>query len=122
MAPLPDRFAFFPRHMAVSPVAVIEGTPFTVSKKFEVLVHPLVSVEMTEYVVVVKGEAMTTAESVRFNPVDGDHWNTEPPEAVSTVFFPSQMLLLPLMIRFGLARTVTVTRVESIHPLSPTTV
>jgi len=107
--------------MVVSPMAVIEGKVLTVRVKFEVLVHPLAPVEMTEYVVVVKGDAMTTAESVRFNPVDGDHWKTEPPEAVRTVLFPSQMLLLPLMIRFGLVRTVTVTNVESIQPLSPIT-
>jgi hypothetical protein len=41
------RFAVLPKQKVVSPIAVTVGTPFTVSIKFLLLVHPFCPVETT---------------------------------------------------------------------------
>ena len=65
------------------------------------------------------GLAVGLAQLVQLKPVDGVQENVFAPDAVSVVFAPAQMALLPDMLTVGLALMETVTLAFEVQPLAP---
>ena len=107
-----------PVHIATDAPPLMVGKALTVTVFVPVLIHPLASVPVTVYIVVVVGLAVMPEPVVAVRPVDGDQLYVVPPPAVSVVEVPVHIATdePPLMV--GSAFTVTVLVPVLIHPFA----
>ena len=101
--------------MAVA-VPVNTGVAPTVTGTLIVLEQPL-AVPVREYVIETVGLATTVAALVVLSPVAGDHEYAVAPEAVSDVLLPLHTVVLPDVVTFGSAFTVTAIALVAVQPL-----
>jgi len=100
---------------------VTVGVGLTVKTEVLLPEHPLV-VPVTVYVVELPGFAVTVDPVVALNPVEGVQLYVVPPEAVSVVEVPEQMVA-ELTVTVGLGLTVTAEVLSSEQlPVVPVTV
>lgn len=100
-------------------VAVIVGAvTFTDTVCVAVFTQPLASVPVTVYVTVVVGDAVTLAPVVADSAVFGDHVYVVPPDAVSAVELPIQIVTSAPAVIVGKAFTVTTRVAVFTHPLA----
>ena len=100
------------------------GLGITVMLMVFVLVQPLVPVPVTEYVVVIVGDAITTLPVLAFKEPEGDHVNEVAPLAVNVALEPLQIdVELATTDTVGDGFTVTITVFVSVQfPFVPVTV
>jgi hypothetical protein len=90
-----------------------------VTDTVEVFEHPLASVPVTIYVVLIVGSAVTVIPDPEVNPVVGLQEYEVPPPAVSSTDCPLQRTGADgLAVITGNGFTVTVTLVVLLHPLA----
>src|SRR5450759_2214577 len=87
-------------------------------------VHPLASVTVRVYVVVAEGLAIGVQLEASSRPAAGDQEQETPPEPVSCVEAPLQIVAVPDAFAVGGAQTVTVTVAEltDVQPCASATV
>ena len=95
----------------------ITGSALTVTVTCVEAVHPLTSVPVTVYVVVVVGFAVTDEPVVALSAVAGVHEYVEAPLAVSVADCPLQIVAGETLIT-GSGLTVTVTCTDAVQPLT----
>jgi hypothetical protein len=115
-APVAVSVVEFPLQIeALDAVAVTVGDVLTVITRVEVAEHPLASVPVTVYVLVVVGETVTD-DPVR-DP--GIHVYVDAPEAVIVVELPEQsVVLVAVVATVGSGFTVMVRVPVPVHPLA----
>jgi hypothetical protein len=125
VAPLAVKVVEVPGQMGFADAEMLTvGPGFTVIRTEAVLVHPVASVPVTIYVVVVSGLAVTVAPVVADKPVAGDHEYETTPLAVNVTELPEHIIdVVGKTDTVAEAFDVTVTdAVDVLHPLASATV
>ena len=118
VAPLAVNMVDCPEQMVLVPVIVIVGNAFTVTILVDDAEQPAALVPVAVYVLVVPGVTLITAVVALLL-----HRYVMPPDAVSVVDAPAQMVFVPVIVIVGNALTVTITWSSSEQdPLLPVTV
>jgi hypothetical protein len=93
VAPLAVNVVEAPKQMGFADAEMLTvGPGFTVIRAEDELVHPVASVPVTIYVVVVAGVAITVAPVVAVSPAAGDHEYETTPLAVNVTELPEHIV------------------------------
>lgn len=124
VAPEAVNGVLLPLHMVTLALAVTFGKATIVIVTLPVSVHPLASVPVTTYVVVLAGNATGLAQLTQDKPVAGDHVYVTAPDAemVTPVAAPWQRFWLLAALTFGNPFTITVLMVVSLQPCALVTI